>query len=69
MNGGINIMENILLMLLVTVAILILTEIYDLNMQIKRLERKLRIEKVKGHIRDIELLCKDIHALSEKINK
>lgn len=60
-------MENILLMLLIAVGLLILTEIYDLNMQIRRLERKLRIEKVKGHIKDIELLCKDINRICKEI--
>ena len=40
-------MENILLMLKVAVAIFIFAEIYDLNIQIRRLVRKLRTHKKK----------------------
>lgn len=60
-------MENLLLILLVTVGLFILTEIYNLNMQIRRLERKLRIEKVKEHIKNIELLSKDINRICKEI--
>ena len=60
-------MENILI-LLVTVVILIFIEITQ-NEKIRKLEREMRIEKMKEHIKNIELLSKDITDMSDKIQK
>lgn len=59
-------MENILLILLVTVGLLIFIEITE-EEKIRKLEREMRIEKIKEHIKVVEELSEDIHALSEDI--
>lgn len=59
-------MENILLILLVTVVILIFIEITQ-NEKIRKLEREMRIEKIKEHIKVVELISKDINRICKEI--
>ena len=56
------------MIIFVLVELLIFIEVSS-NNKIKRLESKLRIDRMRGHIKDVELISKDIHAMSYEIQK